>query len=366
MDISKILSTRARRAALAVGVLAFVAAAAMGAEPETETADHAIEQAETPENPTQSGGFSHPAPAYHTSRGLTVIGGGGVRLQSVAFQIAELGLDQRVLETAPNTPVHALMGAYWRRMGLSVRLSIPGTAGNEEERGTTTFRHVQAQLTGHAYQMELFYKQHTGMYIANADRFDPPIDPITLSDMRVENFGYNMFLATDRALSLAAAYQFAARQVRSTWSLVLMNSAYRVQLTVPGGPARNVQPDPDAPDNRRLETWQQDTYIRATGFVAGGGVAGNMTSGRWYVSPLLTVGAGLQYVSYALGSSADERFALAPHVSGRMSVGYNGPTWFMAIVGAFDARAIETGVTASAHISSRAELVFGRRFAPAW
>ncbi len=193
------------------------------------------------------------------------------------------------------------------------------------------------------------------MYITNADSFVEDVTSIKLPDMTLRTIGFNVLYATDENFSLAAAYKLNARQQRSEISWILMAAGSQVIVDVPGGPARSI---PAAAGS----VWQEDVSVQAHSGIVGGGVGGSLRIGSFFVAPLLTFGLGAQNLEYASGGETDDTWRVAPQLSARASVGYNGPGFFVAFIASVDSRNIDSSVMNATQTTGLFELIVGRRF----
>ena len=287
--------------------------------------------------------------------GVTVRTGFGVGAQNLGFDVAESGLSADDLSLTPNVPLHWIIGAAWKRVGLSLRIKLPATVADLETRGRTEFTNLQLQFFGDRNAVEVNAQQHTGMYIENEDDFDEEITDTRLDDLRLTTLSLAYFRALNPRHSLAAAYKLNAWNARSTGSTILLGSYSLIGIEVPGGPARSI---PAAEGT----IWSGDVVIFTQTATVGIGYGANLTWNNVFFAPLLAIGFGGQWGEYGIGPESGRSSSLAPSIYLRASAGINGPRWIAAIVGSFDRRSVQTPYLTAVQGSSLLEFVVGRRF----
>ena len=287
--------------------------------------------------------------------GLTLRTGFGIGNQTLGFDIGESNLSSDNLNVNPNIPLHWIIGVEWRRIGLAVRIKLPATIANLETRGSTEFTNIQLQFFGDRNAIELNAQQHTGMYIANADRFDEEITDTRLPDLRLTTFGASYYRAINPIHSLAASYKLNAWSERSTGSAIVLGSYSLVGIEAPGGPARTI---PAAEDT----IWSNDVFILSNTISVGGGYAALLTWRNLFIAPLAALSLGAQWAEYWIGSETDDGFSIVPNIHIRLSAGINGPRWISAIMASIDFRNVQTPYLNATQGSNLVEIVVGRRF----
>lgn len=294
-------------------------------------------------------------PAFETPEWFSLRTGLGWGSQTLGFDISKADLSESNLSVSPNTPLHWVVGAGWRRLGIVGRIKLPATIGNPEEQGTTEYSNIQIQYFGDRVAVDLALQQHEGMYISNADSFREEIPDPILPDLTLTTVGLTAMWVTNENHSLATAYKLNALPSRSTVSGVLMGSAGFVGIEAPGGPARKI---PAAAGS----VWDDNVYIFTRTITAGGGIAANLVYRRFFFAPLVTLGLGVQHGDYLIGSIQADTDSLVPMIAVRFSTGYNGPTWFWAMVGSLDLRHLQTPYLTATQGSQLIEILVGRRF----
>lgn len=293
--------------------------------------------------------------AIEAPSGLTVRTGFGIGSQSLGFNIKESDLSADSLEVSPNVPLHWIIGAEWRRFGLTARVKLPATVADLESRGSTEFTNLQMQFFGDHNAVEVNAQQHTGMYIANADEFDEQITDTRLDDLKLTTLSFGYYRALNRSHSLAAAYKLNAWNERSTGSMIVLGSYSLIGIEAPGGPARSI---PEAEDT----IWSGDVFVLSQTISAGAGYAALLTWNNLFFAPLFAVALGNQWARYWIDQESDRGFSIAPSIFLRVSAGINGPRWIVAIIGSIDARNVQTPYLSATQGSQLVEIVVGRRF----
>ncbi len=288
-------------------------------------------------------------------QGITVRTGFGIGSQSLGFDISEADLSANSIELSPNVPLHWIIGAEWRRVGLAARVKMPATVADFETRGQTEFTNLQLQFFGDRNAVEINAQQHTGMYISNASDFDEEITDERIGDLRLTTLGLSFYRALNPRHSLAAAYKLNAWNERTTGSVIVLASYSLIGIEAPGGPAKTI---PDADDT----IWSDNLFILTQTLSAGAGYTALITWRDFFVSPLLAIALGSQWAEYAVGPEEDSGSSIAPSVHARLSAGFNGPRWIVALVGSIDLRSVQTPYLTASQGSQLIEIVVGRRF----
>ncbi|MFP4331072.1 MAG: DUF4421 family protein [Spirochaetaceae bacterium] len=288
-------------------------------------------------------------------RNPTVRTGIGLGIQSVSFNVDEAGLSNNQINVSPNTPIHLLIGAEWRSIGLALRLDLPLSDREVEERGRTQFVNFQFQYFGDQLAVDLVYQLHQGMYVENPSSFDEEFSSIKLPDFALQTIAANLLWARNPEYSLAAAYKLNARLPRSTASLVWLGGVSGIWLQGPGGPAKGM---PAAAGT----VAQEDVYFIARTVAAGAGGTGTLQLGNWFLAPLVGIAFGPQLVDYAAVGDSGLRWTVAPQLVGRLSFGYNGDSFFAAFVASADFRNVLVPDMDATQGSYLVEIVLGRRW----
>jgi hypothetical protein len=294
-------------------------------------------------------------PVIEAPRALTIRSGFGIGSQSVSFDIREADLSNDELQLNPNVPLHWIIGAEWRRIGLSARIKLPTTVADLETRGKTEFTNFQFHFFGDRNAFEFNLQQHTGMYISNANEFDEEITDTRLPDFRLTRLGASYFRTLNPRHSLAAAYKLNAWNERSTGSTILLASYDLVGIESPRGPAQNI---PAAEDS----VWSGNVAIVSNTISVGAGYAALLTYRNAFVAPLGAIALGAQQSEFWIGSGHDTERAVEPSIFARLSAGVNGPRWIAAMILSVDVRVVQTRYLSATQGSQLLEFVIGRRF----
>lgn len=279
----------------------------------------------------------------------------GFGIQNVSFNVDDAGLSNNQVNVSPNTPIHLLLGAEWRNLGLAFRFKLPLSDREVEERGRTQFVNFQFQYFGDQLAVDLVYQLHSGMYVENSSSFEEEFTTIKLPDFALQTIAANVLWVRNPAYSLSAAYKLNARLPRSMASMVWLGGVSGIWLQGPGGPARGM------PEAAGTEA-QDDVYFIARTVTAGAGGTGTLQLGNWFIAPLAGLALGPQLVDYAAVGEAGSRWALAPQLFARLSLGYNGDRFFAAFVGSADWRNVQVPEMDSTQGSYLMEVVFGGRW----
>lgn len=284
----------------------------------------------------------------------------GTGLQNVSFALDEPGIRTGNLTATPNTPLYLALGTSWRSIGIGLRLNLPGTLEESEARGTTDFTNVQLQLYGRRYAADLVFQRHEGMYIENGSDFDVPITDIRIPDLSVRTLGASLFWSRNPNVNLATAYKFDTPPQRSRIGLVWMAAVSNIVIDAPSGPASGIPALAGT-------IWSESMQIQTHSAIAGAGFTTILTGASLFFAPLVTVGLGAQRSEYSVANDDGVQWSIVPQLSGRLSLGYNNPNWYLVGLITVDARNMQTPFLEATQGSVLIELLFGRRIGrPEW
>lgn len=284
----------------------------------------------------------------------------GTGLQNVTFALDEPGIGTGNLTATPNTPLYLALGTAWRSIGIGVRVNLPGTLEESESRGTTDFTNVQLQFYGRRYAADLVFQRHEGMYIENGSDFDVPIADIRIPDLSVRTLGASLFWSRNPNVNLATAYKFDTPPQRSRIGLVWMAALSNIAIDAPSGPASGIPALTGT-------IWSESMRIQTHSAIAGAGFTTILTRASLFFAPLITVGLGAQRSEYSVANDDGVQWSIVPQLSGRLSLGYNNPNWYLVGLITVDARNMQTPFLEATQGSVLIELLFGRRLGrPEW
>ncbi|MCG8480583.1 MAG: DUF4421 domain-containing protein [Spirochaetales bacterium] len=279
----------------------------------------------------------------------------GTGLQNVNFSLDEEGLGTGNLTATPNTPLHLILGVSWRSIAVGARLNLPGSIEESESRGETDFTNVQLQFYGPRYALDISYQEHEGMYIDNSSDFDVAIDDTRIPDLSAQTIAAAFFWSRNPRVNLATAYKLDTIPERSRIGLIWMGSVSRITISAPSGPGRGIP----ALDGTK---WSESMDIRTHTAIGGFGFTTMLTRSSLFFAPMITIGLGLQLSDFDVADGGGTEWSIVPQLSGRLSVGYNNRTWYLAGLANIDARNVQTPFLEATQGSVLIEIVFGRRY----
>ncbi len=255
----------------------------------------------------------------------------------------------------PNFKLAAGLGVSYWVFGLSVQTAIDGTAKPDSRYGRTKFFDLQFHYYFRKLGVDAFYQNYRGYYLENPKQYNSwvyqngsPVylsykrgDPGTVrSDLRITTLGFNVFYVFSDNYSLDAAFKQTERQNRKGGSFLLMLSGMNCRVSA---------------SSSLLPLAQEWLYGIYHGFKGGNftslGVAPGyshtfLIGSRYFVTPVIFVGAGAMTDSLRMQRTPQELLAGRDgkknkleaflKTNMRLSLGYNGDSFFYGLAGVLD------------------------------
>lgn len=216
--------------------------------------------------------------------------------------------------------------------GFGLRLPAIGKYGEESEQeyGKTDYSDFQAFYYGTSFCVDFIYQKYKGFYLDFPEEYGyEPGDPATIrGDIAVRTVGVNLYYQFSRALSLRAAFEQIGRQASSGGSFMVMLGLQQQEISADS----DIVPPPVAV-LAGIPYSGGRYYLGTLAFGYGYG----WIRGKWYVTPVVLFGAGVNRASDERGDQTQHRYDIVTKTTGKLAAGYNGDSFFCGLTFVMDA-----------------------------
>ncbi len=266
------------------------------------------------------------------------------------------------VEYAPNLKGGFGFDVSYRAIDLSIGFNERLDPVTQKIFGESQYKALNFRFTGNrqlAFEVNLSRLQ--GFAIQNAAAYDntlalegvlPHRPDLTMNYAKIRT----LFQFNPEKFSYRAAFAFSERQTKSAGSFFLNSHLYR----------QNVYSThsliPDSIQGNFLFS-ERLSDIKVFAFGLGPSYGYTLTNGSWFITPILALGADIQFVEHKLDNeSQGYKTEFAPMLDFRFSMGYNGKRFFIALSSKSDINVIESRYFGITYSLNRTFLTLGYRF----
>lgn len=266
------------------------------------------------------------------------------------------------VEYAPNLKGGFGFDLSYRAIDLSIGFNERLDPVTQKIFGESQYKALNFRFTGNKHlAFEVNLSRLQGFAIQNAASYD---NRLAVEGVLPHRPDLAMNYAKIRALfqfnpekfSYRAAFAFSERQKKSAGGLFLNSHLYR----------KNVYSThsliPDSIQGNFLFS-ERLSDIKVFAFGLGPSYGYTLTNGSWFITPILALGADIQFVEHKLENvSQGYKAAFAPMLDFRFSMGYNGKRFFLALSSKSDINVLESRYFGITYTLTRTFLTLGYRF----
>ncbi|GEM_PF-2245527 len=231
----------------------------------------------------------------------------------------------------PNNGLIAGVGFSFRNILLNFHVKVPNTELNPGRYGTTNIVDYHINITHRFIYLSAHHRWFNGLYVSNPELVDnswtsdqpyPQRTDIAYTSRGIEtiiNFNPHRY-------SLNASLKATELQVRSAWSVLLYGNY--LDLSVKGDSSL-------VPLNTSRANHEDSGIVGAqfSGFSVQPGVAYMKVHEKFYISPMVFAGTGIQTKTLrtAVGLGQTYSNSLSFRLGAKLNAGYNGNRYFACI-----------------------------------
>ncbi len=216
-------------------------------------------------------------------------------------------------------------GITYRWIDVDASIALPGTTYLKEERSNLEQFNLSARFTTRRLAFRGYYMDATGVVSASAN--DQYVSPPAAHESRL---GIQMmyFLNGSRYSYRAALYQNEVQRRSAGSFLIGTEVFYRDLSTSQGLSVASYDIAPRYGDQAGMKTLQAPGILLTPGYA----YTKVWKEGRYFVSGLLSAGAGVAFNRYHANAGSNTRNNLETAANLMFSGGYNGPQYFVRVL----------------------------------
>jgi hypothetical protein len=239
------------------------------------------------------------------------------------------GVVKTPVEYRPNSLGRLTFGVAYLGFGATAGITTEREPEDEAQFGRTTGMDYQFRFFREQNSFDLFYQKYTGFYVENSKDIDPTIqgtDPfMQQSDMHSEHLGLQYFRTlSPEDFSMAACFEQNGWQKESggTWFGYAAVDQHHLES------ASSLIPTQLLADYASIQDFRSGNFT--TGKIGFGG-AYVFVYNKYYLVGKLIVAMGQQKQKYELSGEKIDRLVPTSGGNAKVSMGYNGDTFFTSL-----------------------------------
>lgn len=281
-----------------------------------------------------------------------------LKQRKLDFELKNMEGDKRTLQYNSNKPYSLGVGMYLFELGFEIAFAVPLDEQSKRIYGESKSRDVQLNILGKKWGADLFYQRYSGFYVDDPESPVPAGTPyLQRPDIVTRNTGLTVNrIFNDNRFSFRSAYNFAERQLTSAGSLIVF-ATFDTQMTRGDSAIIGRQFADEFAESALIN------QIRSSNLGVAPGYSYSLIFKGFFINGTLAIGPGHNWMKYQLEDGTEvSRLRFSAVVAARISLGYNGDTFFGGLTFMNQGRNSKFGDVQFSNTQSAFKILFGFRF----